>query len=237
MEDPVNGDQIKQTENRNIYGLNSTVYQNNRLGDIELEMSYGIGLRYDDVNSNELSRTANRKTTLETISLGDVDETNVNAFLNAEFDFGKWMINTGVRLDYFSFNYVNQLSSVYDNKSVDKSIVSPKLNIIYNPNIQWQLYLKTGIGFHSNDSRVVVDQAADVVLPAAYGADLGFIWKPQTKLWINAAAWYLFLEQEFVYVGDAGIVEPSGKTLRQGVDLSLRYQIGRKIFFSSFRTS
>ena len=38
------------------------------------------------------------------------------------------------------------------------------------------------------------------------------------------AAWYLFLEQEFVYVGDAGIVEPSGETLRRGIDFSLRYQ-------------
>uniref|UniRef100_UPI003C770D73 TonB-dependent receptor domain-containing protein n=1 Tax=Salinimicrobium sp. GXAS 041 TaxID=3400806 RepID=UPI003C770D73 len=36
--------------------------------------------------------------------------------------------------------------------------------------------------------------------------------------------WYLFLEQEFVYVGDAGIVEPSGKTERKGIDLSLQYQ-------------
>jgi len=32
------------------------------------------------------------------------------------------------------------------------------------------------------------------------------------------------LDQEFVYVGDAGIVEPSGKTRRQGIDLSCRYQ-------------
>jgi outer membrane receptor protein involved in Fe transport len=38
------------------------------------------------------------------------------------------------------------------------------------------------------------------------------------------AYWYLLLEQEFVYVGDAGIVEPSGRTRRQGVELSYRYQ-------------
>ena len=38
------------------------------------------------------------------------------------------------------------------------------------------------------------------------------------------AYWYLYLEQEFVYIGDAGIVEPSGKTRRQGIDFSYRYQ-------------
>ena len=32
-------------------------------------------------------------------------------------------------------------------------------------------------------------------------------------------------DQEFVYVGDEGVVEPSGKTRRAGFDLSLRYEI------------
>lgn len=92
----------------------------------------------------------------------------------------------------------------------------------FPPNLQ--LYLKTGRGFHSNDTRVVINQKGYKILPAAYGFDGGFIWKPVPKMFVNAAYWYLFLEQEFVYVGDAGIVEPSGKTRRQGVDLSFRYQ-------------
>jgi outer membrane receptor protein involved in Fe transport len=36
--------------------------------------------------------------------------------------------------------------------------------------------------------------------------------------------WYLFLQQEFVYVGDEAVVEPSGKTRRLGADLGVRYQ-------------
>jgi len=93
--------------------------------------------------------------------------------------------------------------------------------------------LKSGIGFHSNDSRVVTGGTADIDLPAAYGADLGFIYKPVPNLVINSALWYLFLEQEFVYVGDAGIVEPSGQTRRQGIDLSIRYQLGRYVFLNT----
>ncbi len=42
----------------------------------------------------------------------------------------------------------------------------------------------------------------------------------------------MFLEQEFVYVGDAGIIEPSGKTQRQGVDLSIRYQPLKWLFWN-----
>lgn len=33
-----------------------------------------------------------------------------------------------------------------------------------------------------------------------------------------------FVEQEFVYVGDEAIVEPSGQTQRTGVDISFRWQ-------------
>ena len=44
------------------------------------------------------------------------------------------------------------------------------------------------------------------------------------------------LEQEFVYVGDAGIVEPSGKTQRFGLDLGLRYQINDWLFFNTDAT-
>ena len=46
----------------------------------------------------------------------------------------------------------------------------------------------------------------------------------------NIALWYLYLEQEFVYVGDEGVVEPSGRTRRLGVDLGLRYQFNDWIF-------
>jgi outer membrane receptor protein involved in Fe transport len=224
LEDPLNGDQIHQRESRNIFGFQSKVFSNYSLDLADLELSYGAGLRYDDSNDNELSRTANRKETLEQLSLGDIDETNGYAFVNAEFDFGDWLVNPGLRLDLFSFDYINKLSPVYDSRSETKGRVSPKLNIIYNPSLEWQFYFKSGMGFHSNDSRVVVAREGRQILPAAYGADLGAIWKPLPRLWLNAAGWALFLEQEFVYVGDAGIVEPSGESLRRGVDLGLRYQ-------------
>lgn len=80
------------------------------------------------------------------------------------------------------------------------------------------------MGFHTNDPRVVNAQNGKKILPSAYGADIGTIIKPTQNLYMNVAGWYLFLEQEFVYVGDEAVVEPSGQTLRLGVDLSIRYQ-------------
>ncbi|MFK8009072.1 MAG: TonB-dependent receptor [Saprospiraceae bacterium] len=233
LDDTINGDQIRQYEQRNIFGLNSTLFQNYTLGNTGLEMSYGVGLRYDDVNDNELSHTANRKTIIEQYALGDVDEANFYGFVNAEFDFGKWMINPSVRLDAFTFDYQDRLAPTYTSLSEQQAIVSPHLKIIYNPNPTWQLFLKGGKGFHSNDTRVVVARDGKQILPAAYGADLGAVWKPLPRLWLNGALWHLYLEQEFVYVGDAGIVEPSGQTRRQGFEFGMRYQLGKYLFFNA----
>jgi outer membrane receptor protein involved in Fe transport len=71
---------------------------------------------------------------------------------------------------------------------------------------------------------VVVAQKAKQILPKAYGTDIGMFVKPVKNLLLNVAAWQLMLEQEFVYVGDEAVVEPSGKTRRYGFDVSMRYQ-------------
>ena len=111
-----------------------------------------------------------------------------------------------------------------------KSIISPKLDIQYTINETLQLYIKTGKGFHSNDTRVVVAQQGKEILPAAYGADFGIMIKPIPHLFINMAIWYLYLSQELLYVGDDGNIEPSGKTKREGVDLIARYQFSKNLF-------
>ena len=224
LEDPVNGDQIKQKERRLTYGLNSEYHHAFATNTIKGSWNAGAGLRTDRVRDNELSRTLNRSDVLEHLSLGTVYETNLNAYLSADIRLGKWGFNPSARVDYFDFQYNNDLDSLYRTHATSDAFVSPKLNIFYHPSPELQLYMKGGKGFHSNDTRVAVARDGKQTLPAAYGADVGFVWKPSSKVLINMAYWYLFLEQEFVYVGDAGIVEPSGKTRRQGVEFSSRYQ-------------
>ena len=233
LNNPENGDQIRQVENRNIFGIERVLHRQYRLSGANLNLQAGAGLRYDQVKDNELSRTLNRKTTLEPIALGDINESNIYSFAEAELDLGKVLINPGLRVDYFKFDYVDKLAALYSTRAEDKAFVSPKLNFIYNPNRNWQVFLKSGIGFHSNDTRVVVAQEGRAILPAAYGLDLGTAWKPLPRLWFNSALWYLFLEQEFVYVGDEGIVEPSGKTRRYGLELGMRWQLTDGLFFDS----
>lgn len=233
LEDPINGDQIKQKENRSIYGMNAELNKKVKNNNWDVLFQLGVGFRADATADTELSHTLNRSTILQRIKLGDIDETNGFSYLNTEFRFGKLMINPALRVDYFKFNYQDKLATSYKTQSETEVKLSPKLNFIYSQNNNLQFFVKSGFGFHSNDARVVVQNNGKQVLPTAIGADVGTIWKPFPNLIVNSALWYLYLEQEFVYVGDAGIIEPSGKTKRMGVDLGLRYQLNDYLYFDA----
>ena len=223
LNDPVNGDQIQQEESRMIYGYRANYVASGSVFGKNLKSELGAGFRLDDVNDIALSHTV-RRVFLNDTQRGNVREANFNAFFNETVGLTeKLSVTAAVRLDYFNFRYADRLASSV--KSTGKGIVSPKLNFNFQVNPKTQLYLRTGLGFHSNDARVVTMQDGTDILPRAYGVDLGMNSKITDKLLVHAALWRLDLDQEFVYVGDEGVVEPSGKTQREGLDLSLRYQI------------
>ncbi len=182
-------------------------------------------LRQNQRTPNSRS-TKKRSTFLSYAALGDIDELNAGLFADEIWEISdKFSINAGFRFDQFSFGYVNGLDTLFSHPVVYANVVSPKLNFYYNPSSAVQLYLKSGVGFHSNDARVVVPQNGLQILPRAFGIDLGAFIKPFPRLLLNVAVWGLDLEQEFVYVGDEAVVEPSGKTRRYGADFSARYQV------------
>jgi outer membrane cobalamin receptor len=234
LNDPVSGDQITQSESRNIYGYKGSYSLDTSPGNMNLRHEIGAGFRYDDVNDIHLYHTKSRKQFLKDVARGDIDETNLYAYVNETLALSPQLsLNAAVRFDHFTFNYINALTSDYVRQSVSKGVVSPKLNLSYHLSPRINLFVKSGVGFHSNDTRVVVAQQGEEILPKAYGLDIGGNIKAGEKLLINAAVWMLDLDQEFVYVGDEGIVEPSGKTRRQGIDVSLRYQALPWLYFDT----
>lgn len=222
LEDPVNGDEIEQKEARHIIGYNSAYKTRSYWGNVPVQTEFGINARQDFVNDLSLSHTVKRQL-LAPIMFGDVSETNVAIYGEQQYQFNnKLKITLGLRADHFINRYKDALAGT--NEKSNSSTISPKINLTYNATKNLMLYLYNGRGFHSNDTRVAVPQNGRRVLPPAYGNDLGAIWKPAANLMLQAAAWHLWLSQEFVYVGDAGVVEPGGKTRRMGVDLSARYE-------------
>ena len=230
LSDTINGDEINQAENRNLYGYVSKLRHKYFLSKGTLTSTYGAGFRYDATTDTKLAHVVKRQF-LGYTTLGDIHEFNSYAYTEQQWSAGKWLIDAGVRLDYLHLSYFDKLQTMQAAPK-GKSIISPKLNFQYTINSAFQLYLKTGKGFHSNDTRVVVEEQGHEILPSAYGADLGAMIKPLPRFFINAAVWYLYLSQEFVYNGDDGNIEPSGRTRRTGVDIILRYQFSHTLFAS-----
>lgn len=231
LEDSLNGDQIRQKERRNLFGYNGSISKEKFWGKTSWVTTLGMQYRQDVTRRTELSHTKNRTETLDPFKLGNINELNAAVYADEVVQIDdRFSINAGVRLDYFRDQYEDLLLQPVRKQRASDAIVSPKLNFYYTFNPRVQLYLNSGKGFHSNDTRVVVPQGGKQILPGAYGSDLGIIFKPFPKMFINAAAWYLWMQQEFVYVGDAGVIEPSGKSRRQGLDLSVRYQLTKTLY-------
>lgn len=233
LNDSINGDQIKQRENRHLFGGETKLERHFHVGEAFLTLESAAGFRKDNIQNNELSSTKNRTELLQRFAFGNVEELNYYGFVGTEIEIGKWLINPAIRADFFNFQYDNFLEVNAEKRKATKAFLSPKLNFAYQMNKSTSIFAKFGRGFHSNDTRVIVAQTGKEILPAALGADLGFNTKITPKMMINSALWYLHLDQEFVYVGDAGVIEPSGKSARKGIDLGLRYQLGKSLFFNS----
>lgn len=235
-DDTLNGDQIRQRERRNLFGYNGSFTSYHALGTKTLTSTVGVQYRQDVTDQTELSHTRNRSETLERRQWGNINELNAGLYVDEALQLSsRWNLTAGLRFDLFRNQYEDLLTNPVSTQWAGASILSPKLNLSYTHSPALQLYLKTGKGFHSNDTRVVVPQGGPLrrtgeILPAAYGSDLGLVWKPLPRLLVNAAAWYLWLAQEFVYVGDEGVVEPSGRSRREGLDLSVRYQLTRNLY-------
>lgn len=233
LNDPINGDQITQSEKRNIHGYTGTFTTDGFIGGAKTTTEAGGGFRYDNINDNRLSRTLDKQTILSDLAFGDINELNAFTYVSQSVHpSNRLSINASLRYDYFSFGYLDKLSGA-SKQHQTASIFSPKASINYKLNDQTNVFVKGGLGFHSNDTRVVIAQQAKNILPRALGVDVGTTFKPNNRLTVTSAFWYLHLDQEFVYVGDEAIVELSGQTERVGIDLSVRYQLFDWLFLDT----
>ncbi len=227
--DSINGDMIAQTDDRTIYGYSGTYGRTTTLAGLPFRLNAGLGARYDQ--SDISLKNAVERVVYDTIVAGEVDQLNANGYVDGTWSLTeRFRVNAAARFDVFRFMYAD--AQGVDSVSGDavQQRVSPKLNFTYDMSDRTQLYLRTGMGFHSNDARAVVVDKASKTLPRAYGADLGANFKPLPRMLMNVALWGLYLESELVYVGDGGVVETSDATQRMGVDLSVRYQLTGKLF-------
>ena len=107
------------------------------------------------------------------------------------------------------------------------AIVSPKFGAVFGPWSGTEFYANAGTGFHSNDARgavITVDPAtgepADRVTPLvrAKGAEFGVRTVRVRGLQSTLALWYLGIDSELLFVGDAGTTEAGRPSRRFGLE-------------------
>jgi hypothetical protein len=227
--DSINGDQINQFETRDIYGYNGSYTQTDQLGSVALTSTAGINLRDDDVTPSGLIQTRRRQF-IQNYKLGQTFQTNAAAFVEETLNITpRLSLSLGGRFDVFRFRYNSALTDT-PGIALVKGIFSPKFNAYYALTPSAQVYVSAGTGFHSNDARVATVARNQRTLPRSTSTDLGLNLKLGQRVFINAAVWAMDLENEFVYVGDAGIIEVSGYSRRIGADLAARIQLTNTLF-------
>lgn len=224
-EDPDNGDQIEQQDERTLAGFDTYWRDVERVGRFSFGTRIGFQGRQDRVDA-QLFHDVQRER-LDTRVDAHVDEASLGAYVREEIAFEDYVrLVGGARLDHYTFAVDDALDipadGVVSTGVRDAALVSPKANLVVSPWKHLDLFANFGRGFHSNDARGVV-RSVDPVDPltVATGYELG------TRLHhdigqIAVSAWVLDLEAETVWVGDEGTTELRGPTHRQGLDVSLR---------------
>lgn len=226
LQDPINGDRIRQKEKRILTGYNAKYSTDYHIGGLKTKTEVGVGFRFDKVMNDELSHVDANFDLLNRLAYGDVFETNLFGYAGQTvYLLPQLVLNAGIRWDYFVNQYKDKIPVDIVENSYNTAKLSPKAGLYYNFNNSARVYFNYGSGFHSNDTRVVVAKQGKDVLPNANSYDLGVVLKPVPKLLFSGALWMLDLQSEFVYVGDAAEVEPSGRSRRMGIEGSLRYEV------------
>lgn len=144
----------------------------------------------------------------------------------------------GFRTDILYYNVDSYLNPNSGNGT--DAIISPKFGLAYMIGRHAEFYLNYGFGFHSNDVRgktISIDQisgkdATSVnALVRSEGAEVGLRYEPINDLTLTLSGYWLDLDSELVFVGDAGVTEPNAATRRYGTELAVLWHAGKRLVF------
>jgi len=230
LDNPVNGDQFQQAENRTVFGGDFSQTWFAHWGERHMWNTVGLQLRRDRLSPVALYSTEARER-LATVREDNATVGNAALYASNTIEWTSWLRTIlGLRADFFRFDVS---SNVPENSGKNSdSIVSPKASVILGPWRDTEYFLNWGQGFHSNDARgttITVDpKTGEPVQPVdalvrTVGYEVGLRSHPLPGLTTSLALWRLKQDSELLFVGDAGTTEPSRPSQRTGVEWVLQY--------------
>jgi hypothetical protein len=228
LNDPVNGDQFEQYENRWTSGAKLTHRRLARFGETFTESAFGVDVRNDSVGGPlglYLTRETER---LSTVRADDVDQVSVGVFAETEVEWTRKVRTTfGLRGDVYRWSV--EAGNPLNSGEEASAILSPKVAAAFGPWNGTELYANWGLGFHSNSGLGVtlqVDPATgEPATPSppfarANGAEFGVRTVALRGVQTTATVWYLDFDSELIYVGDSGSTEEGPGSRRTGIEIT-----------------
>jgi outer membrane receptor protein involved in Fe transport len=226
------GDQFEQADKRWVGGAKASQSWFGSLFGRETETALGLQFRSDDID-NGLFQTVRRHRTDKldykgnpipaTTRRDEIWEFSVGPYAENHFQWTDWMRTVvGGRVDFFHFDVDGNRpgNSGRDNKT----LLSPKGTLILGPWAQTELYLSGGLGLHSNDARGVISPVSPAdPLVRTRGAEVGVRSTLVPGLQSTVALWWLDVDSELVFAGDAGTTEASRASRRLGIEIANYY--------------
>jgi outer membrane receptor protein involved in Fe transport len=237
LDDPVNGDQILQQDDRLRYGGWLSYARSLDAMPVPVVLRGGLQTLSDDAHVR-LRKTRERDV-LETSSDDEILERSLALFGEVEVIPLPWVRTVlGLRGEQFWFDVGDRSGQARSDGHVRDAVLLPKASLILRPFghdapfaseiaplHELELFLNYGQGFHSNDARDVAANPSEVTLPTANGWEVGARTRLFDRLDVAAAYWWLNLQREFVFVGDAGTTELRPRSRRQGVEVAAELEI------------
>lgn len=234
------GDQFKQADKRLAGGFSASHLMSDRWGGYEVENTLGIEGRMDRIRPVGLYLTSQRAT-WATMREDNVNQRSLALYAQNHTHWLPWLRTlAGVRADFYRFKVDS--SNPANSGEVGDRMVNPKFTAIFGPWRSSELYLNFGRGFHSNDARgatLTVDPStglpAEKVTPLvrSKGYEIGLRSEPVSGWQTTLALWRLDIASELLFVGDAGITEPSRPGRRHGLEWTNLYVVNHHLAFDA----
>ena len=219
-DDPVNGDQIQQVDDRAVYG--GFITSDFDLAD-NVTLTVGGDWRVDDISKLQLNRT-NQRVLTERVRDDEVMWRSYGAHATLAVAWTeKLRTELALRADYFDFDVDAALQ--VDGGDKESNLVS-SISVAYELNDTIELYANWGQGFHSNDVRGVfsfVDPGTGTLTPGLdtfadqTGSEIGVRLETATTQ-TTVTVFQMKSDSELLFVGDAGNTEASDGSRRTGVE-------------------
>lgn len=221
LEDPVNGDQLRQYDALWTYG--GRVEHTARFADT-ISLRMGGEARVDDISRVGLDETIAGVKEF-TIGAFAVNEQSLGLYAEAELrPLDGLMLIGGIRQDFYGFKTRALEGALAWSGDVSDDALGLKFGANYELADGLAVYANYGEGFHSNDARGVTAPADPA--PGLVEGDFqeaGFRFE-RWGLILTGVYWWSGIESELIYVGDAGAVEPSDPSKRRGYELTVFYK-------------